>query len=79
MADLPIPPAVRKRRPRKGMVTLVVRPPSPEVLAEIAAKWASIRERIYGKDAAPGALPLKRDLPPSKYNNPAFWGMKPKE
>jgi hypothetical protein len=77
MADPPILPAARKRRP-KGTVTFVVKPPSPEVLAEIAAKWAGIRDRIYGPDAAPGALPLKRDLPPSKYNNPAFWGIKPK-
>jgi hypothetical protein len=74
-----IPPAVRKRRPKKGMVTFVTKPPSPEVLAEIAAKWAAIRERIYGPNPAPGALPLKRDLPPSKYNDPAFWGTKPKE
>ncbi len=78
MADV-IPPAVRTRRPKKGMVTLVVRPPSPEVLARIAEQSAIIRERIYGKDPMPGALPLKRELPPSKYNDPAFWGIKPKE
>jgi hypothetical protein len=78
MSDV-ILPAVRKRRPKKGTVTFVTRPPSEEVLAKIRAKWAGIRERIYGKDPAPGALPLKRDLPPSRYNDPAFWGVKAME